>query len=151
MVERGTDPKSLMERISRAWLPLGCVCNVSCRCRTGSCACSPLSLMGCPPKVPPPPRLLPSQSCLIWSGGVRVWHVHRVLRADDAVSVIDLLVVMSHPAPAGGVSGRSAGLRYCGWQTVRHPHACQHRGHESYCVVCVRLHARGLKAAPAIL
>ena len=37
-----------------------------------------------------------------------------MLRADDAMSVIDLLVVMSHPAPAGGVSGRGAGLRHCG-------------------------------------
>jgi len=79
--------------------------------------------LGNPPKVPGPPLLLPSQPCLIWSGGVRVWHVHRVLRADDAVSVIDLLVVMSHPAPAGGVSGRSADLRYyggerCGTRTL---------------------------------
>ena len=57
MVERGTGPKSLMEKIERmprAWSLLGCVRDVLCLCRTGLCVShlskvGPLSGEPCPP------------------------------------------------------------------------------------------------------
>ena len=38
---------------------------------------------------------------------------------DDAAPLLDQQVVMSRPAPAGGVSGRGVDLRPCGERVVR--------------------------------